>query len=102
MERVILITGANNGIGLAMNQTLLEMGDRVAALDLSLENLASTPHPNLLPLRCDVTQPAQICSAVDEVLSRWNGIDVLINNARLALFIPFEAHTLDDSAASSK
>jgi NAD(P)-dependent dehydrogenase (short-subunit alcohol dehydrogenase family) len=53
MERVILITGANNGIGLAMTQTLLEMGDRAAALDLSLKNLASTSHPNLLPLRCD-------------------------------------------------
>lgn len=36
-----------------MTQTLLEMGNRVAALDLSLENLASTSHPNLLPLRCD-------------------------------------------------
>ena len=96
MNRIILITGANNGIGLAMTQTLLEMGDRVAALDLSLENLASTPHPNLLPLRCDVTQPAQIRSAVDEVLSRWGGIDVLINNACLALFIPFEERVLDD------
>ncbi len=53
MEHVILITGANNVIGLAMTQTLLEMDDRVAALDLSLENLASTSHPNLLPLRCD-------------------------------------------------
>lgn len=96
MNRIILITGANNGIGLAMTQTLLEMGDRVAALDLSLENLASTPHPNLLPLRCDVTQPAQIRSAVDEILSRWGGIDVLINNACLALFIPFEERVLDD------
>ena len=96
MNRIILITGANNGVGLAMTQTLLEMGDRVAALDLSLENLASTPHPNLLPLRCDVTQPAQIRSAVEEVLSRWGGIDVLINNACLALFIPFEERVLDD------
>lgn len=53
MERVILITSAKNGIGLAMTQTLLEMDNRVAALDLSLENLTSTSHPNLLPLRCD-------------------------------------------------
>jgi len=53
MERVILITGANNGMGLAITQMLLEMDDRAAALDLSLKNLASTSHPNLLPFRCD-------------------------------------------------
>jgi NAD(P)-dependent dehydrogenase (short-subunit alcohol dehydrogenase family) len=95
MARTIIITGANNGIGLAMTQALLEMGDRVAALDLSLDNLGQT-HPNLLPFRCDVTQPKQIRSAVDEVLSQWGGVDVLINNACLALFIPFDERSLDD------
>lgn len=95
MNRTILITGANNGIGLAMTKALLETGDRVVAIDLSLENLDPL-HRSLLPFRCDVTQPEQIRSAVDEVLSRWGGIDVLINNACLALFIPFEQRTLDD------
>jgi len=38
MDRIIIITGANNGIGLAMTQSLLAMGDRVAALELSKED----------------------------------------------------------------
>jgi len=38
MNRIIIITGANNGIGLAMTQALLKMGDCVAALDLSKED----------------------------------------------------------------
>ena len=39
MPRKTIITGANNGIGLAITNALLERGDRVAALDLNLENL---------------------------------------------------------------
>jgi NAD(P)-dependent dehydrogenase (short-subunit alcohol dehydrogenase family) len=95
MSRTIIITGANNGIGFALTQSLLEMGDRVAALDLATDNLDQT-HPSLLSFRCDVTQPQQIQSVVDEVLSKWECIDILINNACLALFIPFEERTLDD------
>lgn len=95
MNRVIVITGANNGIGLAVTRSLLEMGDYVAALDLETDNLDQT-HPNLLSLRCDVTQLQQIQSAVDEVLGKWGGIEILINNACLALFIPFEQRSLDD------
>lgn len=96
MDRIIVITGANNGIGLAMTRSLLAMGDRVAALDLETDNLASHPHPNLLPFQCDVTQPQQIKSAVDEIVLKWGSVDVLINNACLALFIPFEERSLND------
>jgi NAD(P)-dependent dehydrogenase (short-subunit alcohol dehydrogenase family) len=95
VNRTIVLTGANNGIGLAMTQALLEMGDRVAALDLSLENLEQ-PHANLLPRVCDVTDRAQVQSAVDEVTRRWGGVDVLVNNACLALFKPFVERTIDD------
>jgi NAD(P)-dependent dehydrogenase (short-subunit alcohol dehydrogenase family) len=94
-SRIILITGANNGIGLAMTRSLLERGDRVAAVDLSLDNLGHA-QPDLLPFPCDVTQPQQIRSVVDEVVNKWDRIDVLINNACLALFIPFEERSLDD------
>lgn len=94
-KRIIIITGANNGIGLGMTRSLIEMGDRVAALDLEVDNLVPT-RPNLLLLRCDVTQPQQIQSTIDDVLGKWNGIDILINNACLALFIPFEERSLED------
>ena len=94
-SRVIIITGANNGIGLAMTQSLLDLGDCVAALDLETSNLLQA-HPNLLPFRCDVTCPEQIQSVVDEVLSKWGRVDILINNACLALFILFEERSIED------
>lgn len=94
--RRIIITGANNGIGLAMTQSLLAMGECVAALDLDTDNLASHPRPNLLLFRSDVTNPHQIQTAIDEIVSKWASVDILINNACLALFIPFEQRSLED------
>jgi len=95
MSRIIIITGGNNGIGLAMTKALLDKGDRVAALDLSTENLDRAT-PNLLPLICDVTDPQRVQAVVDEVVHQWGGLDILINNACLALFTRFEERTLDD------
>lgn len=97
MNRVIIITGANNGIGLAMTKALLEMGDRVAALDLSDENLTPLNRDSsLLPFRCDVSDPARVRAVVDEIVQRWGRVDILINNAALALFKPFLERTIDD------
>lgn len=95
MSRIIIITGANNGIGLAITKTLLTAGDRVAALDLSVDHLDQA-NPNLLPFICDVTDPQRVQSVVDEVLARWNTVDILINNACLALFTLFEERTIED------
>lgn len=94
MSRVILITGANNGIGLATARSLLEMGDQVAALDLSLENLES--HPRLMARICDVRDLAWVRSVVLEVVQAWAKIDVLINNACLALFKPLAERTPEE------
>jgi NAD(P)-dependent dehydrogenase (short-subunit alcohol dehydrogenase family) len=95
MNRRIIITGANNGIGLAMTKALLSMGERVAALDLSIDNLDPT-NRNLLAFVCDVTDPHRVQSVVDEIVQEWCGVDVLVNNACLALFKRFDERTIDD------
>ena len=95
MPRNIVLTGANNGIGLAMTKSLLQSGDHIAALDLSLENLEQ-PNPSLLAFICNVTDPQQVGAVVDELVQRWGRIDILINNACLALFTRFEERTIED------
>jgi gluconate 5-dehydrogenase len=95
MNRCIIITGANNGIGLAMTKALLGLGDNVAALDLSISNL-DLSNVNLLPFICDVTDPERIQCVVDEIIQHWGKVDVLINNACLALFKPFGQRLPDD------
>lgn len=90
-NEVVVITGANNGIGLGLTRALITRGYRVAALDLSTENLS-----NITAFVCDVADPGQVEAAITQVVEQWGRIDVLVNNACLAVFSPFEQKTIQD------
>ncbi len=80
-NKTILITGANRGIGRALVEEALKLGaERVYAgtRNGALENSDS----RVTPLTLDVTNTAQIQTAVQKVES----LDVLINNAGVALY----------------
>jgi NAD(P)-dependent dehydrogenase (short-subunit alcohol dehydrogenase family) len=96
-NRVVLVTGAENGIGLAMARALVEQGDCVAAIDLSVANLTALAQTRsgLLPIICDVTKPDLVRGVVEQVIATWGRIDVLVNNAARASFGPFETKTID-------
>ena len=98
--RVVLITGADNGIGHAMTHTLLTDGYRVAALDLSTENLEASraAHPDQLSLHvCDVSDGRQVRAAVEAVIQKWGRIDIVVNNAALAIFKRFDERTVEET-----
>jgi NAD(P)-dependent dehydrogenase (short-subunit alcohol dehydrogenase family) len=90
--RVVIVTGANNGIGLGLARASAAAGDRVACFDISGENLGG-----LKFFRCDVTDPAQVDSSVAAVIAEWGRIDILVNNACLVIFSPFEDKPLEDT-----
>lgn len=98
-DRVVVITGADNGIGLAMTQALLDMGDRVGALDLSTDNLdAMTSNgQRLRAYVCDVTDRKRTQNVVADVVGAWEGVDVLVNNACIAIFKPFVDRTPEET-----
>lgn len=91
-ERVIILTGANSGIGLAMAKALAEKGDRVACFDLEGDRLNGMHY-----VPCDVTDPDGVKESVSSVLSEWGRIDILVNNACLALFSPFSGKSMDET-----
>ena len=71
---VVIITGANNGIGFHMAAALLEERYRVAGFDLSGENLAAlqeTYPDQLLFYHCDVTDETQVKAAMEAVVEKW-------------------------------
>lgn len=74
---VAIVTGGASGIGLATAKLLASRGARVACLDLKPDDL---PEP-LHGIECDVTDDAAVRAAVDEVVTRFGRLDVVVNNA---------------------
>jgi len=85
---IVLVTGATAGFGAAMARVFVQNGHKVIAAGRRaerLEALASELGPNLLPVKLDVTDKAAITAALASLPAEWQQIDVLINNAGLAL-----------------
>ncbi|MFC8349565.1 beta-ketoacyl-ACP reductase [Streptomyces sp. NPDC057280] len=76
MSRSVLITGGNRGIGLAIARHLAADGDRVAITYRSGE-----PPEDLLAVRCDITDTAQVDAAFKQVEEEHGPVEVLIANA---------------------
>ena len=84
----ILITGASSGFGEEMARKFVREGHRVIAAARRAERLTALQQElgaNLLPVSIDVTQKASITAALAALPADWLPIDVLINNAGLAL-----------------
>lgn len=90
--KVVLVTGAARGIGLATAQCFVREGWRVAMLDRDYSALTQSIEavPGALAIRCDVSDPEQVSKAVAEVVSAYGRLDTLVNNAGVALFEPLE------------
>ena len=85
MDQVALITGAGSGIGLELCRALLTDGYTVVACPHSagspgLASLSETAGENLHVVPLDVTDEDSITSAVREVSSKVERIDLLFNN----------------------
>ncbi|WP_250032709.1 SDR family oxidoreductase [Paractinoplanes maris] len=92
---VWMITGAARGLGLEIARAALAGGEQVAPATRRLESLPEDvrDHPNVLPVRLDVTDQAQITSTVAKVVDRFGSIDVLVNNAGRGLLGALEEIT---------
>jgi len=85
---IVLITGASSGFGAAMARKFVANGHRVIAAARRTERLAQLRDElgeKLLPVTMDVTDAASITQALTQLPAAWKPIDVLVNNAGLAL-----------------
>jgi len=88
MDRVVLVTGGSRGIGRSVALALAEPGTVVAVNYRSDEQGAASVVAEVggrgatgIALQADVTDMDQVRSIAERLLSRYNRIDVLVNNA---------------------
>ena len=90
-----LITGAGSGIGRATALRLAEAGIKLALVGRNAEKLvhtaALTGRPlDMLVLPADLTKPRDMDDILRVLTGHFKGLDVLVNNAGMALSCPFE------------
>ena len=84
--KVVLVTGAANGIGREIALLFAEEGAKVAATDVEVNGL-----PGDTTWALDVNDRDAITRVVGEVASQLGPIDVLVNNAGIRPPVPIEA-----------
>jgi NAD(P)-dependent dehydrogenase (short-subunit alcohol dehydrogenase family) len=81
-DRTVLITGGARGIGLASARLLAQRGARLALLDVDEDELKrQATLLNAAWAACDVSDPGAVNAAVEDVVDRLEGIDVVFANA---------------------
>jgi len=104
MSKIALITGATSGIGEAVANSLAKegfnliiTGRRAQILNSFANTLEKDYKTNVLPLSFDVREQTQVEKYLGNLHSPWGEIDVLINNAGLAVGLqPINQGIIDD------
>lgn len=95
LNRNTIVTGAGQGMGLAISHALYREGARVLLLDINekaVKAAAQEIDPSgerAIGRRADVTKKEEIEALVKEIKILWGSIDILVNNAGGALHTPY-------------
>lgn len=104
MSKLVFITGASSGFGAACAEIFAEHGNRIIItgrraerLQELKERLESKYKADIFTLSFDVQQKQAVFKAIESLPPEWQDIDILINNAGLALGRDyFDEANLDD------
>lgn len=82
--KISVVTGGGRGIGRGIVELFLEEGAQVAVVDREPLDEALASHPSIAYIPADLSLPSALPTVVDSVVSRFGGIDVLVNNAGIS------------------
>src|SRR4051812_3148468 len=97
--KVVVITGASQGIGAACATLFRERSARLVLVSRSEQALRSVARPDDLVIPADVTSPEARRQLIVRALDHFGRIDVLVNNAGVGVYAP--AHLITPEQARS-
>lgn len=86
-DKVVVVTGAAQGIGKTISLTLASYGAKVALCDVNLEKLNEVAKEieskgvKAVPYKLDVSNSKEVEETINKILDNFNKIDILVNNA---------------------
>lgn len=96
-NQTAIVTGAASGLGMAIAQKLVQMGVKVALVDINyeaLQRLATQWGHNALPFELDITQDNTVQDTVTKVIQQWGRIDILVNAAGITGLTQTPTHVM--------
>ena len=97
LRKTAIVTGASQGIGAGIVKGFVERGFNVVASSRNVTGSSEVAASNHVALvDGDIGEPATAAKIVEEAVSRFKSIDVLINNAGIFFTKPFTDYTAED------
>ncbi len=101
-DKVVIVTGASSGLGVAFAQAFAEAGADVALGARRVDKMAATAAlveaagRRALTVQTDVADPDQCQALVDATVKTFGRVDILINNAGIGTAVPATRETPDE------
>jgi glucose 1-dehydrogenase len=93
-DKVCLVTGGSSGIGRAACEQFAREGGKVLVIDINEPHgnetvqAITTAGGQALFAKADVSNSTEVQAAIQQAVTAWNKIDVLVNNAAMMTFTP--------------
>ena len=104
-DRVVIVTGASSGLGVAFAKAAAEAGADVVLAARRVDKLEDTAKlvrdagREALCVATDIVDPAQAQNMVDAAMEKFGRVDVLVNNAGVGTAVPATRETPDQFRA---
>ena len=103
-HKVAIVTGAAQGIGSAIARRFAAQGASVILLDVNAQRGAETislidaevTGSSAKFIHCDVSVAADVDSAVEQTVNTYGGVDILVDNAAIAIYKALWDYTVED------
>ena len=103
MKKVVLVTGSSSGIGREIVRKLASDYEVIIHYNNNYDNalklkeeLDNLYNKDVLMVKCDLSKEEEIDSMLSTIYNRYNNIDILVNNAAIAIDTMFEDKTKEN------